>query len=165
MADNTKDFKDNVINEMSPLLDSLNVDIDETKIITAYEEERDHWLTVDEKFTVVETDDSDTQYEDDFRLSRELLLKSLDKAEKIMDETFQMIAIKATVLNLELGQESIKNLQQGVKTLTDLHNTHQTVKQKELKNKKEEGKGDEEEEKEKDKHTDKAGNKLTFKDN
>jgi len=91
-----------------------------------------------------------------------LLLKSLDKSEKILDETFNQIAVKTTPMMLELGQEATKNIQNGVKGLIDLHNSFQTIKQKELRNNKE--LNPEGEDEKVDEMTDGKGNKVDFDD-
>lgn len=157
------DIVEHVREEFSAVFDSLNVDVEDDNIEDAYAIDVQHWVDTDDKFKVDEDKEKET-FNDDFHLARELLLKSLDKSEKVLDESFNQIAVKTTPVMLQLGQEAIKNIQNGVKALTDLHNAYQTVKQKELKNKKEENPEEGGEGKEADKYTDKNGNKVGFDD-
>lgn len=146
--------------EFGEVFDSLGVDVEDEDIEKAYSIDVKHWSEVDDKYKTA-CEKKENTFDDDFLLARELLLKSLDKSDKIMDEIFAQIAVKTTPVMLQIGQEATKNIQNGVKALTDLHNAYQTVKQKEIRNIKEsnpEGEGKEET----DGMTDAEGNKLTF---
>ena len=145
--------------ELGGILESLNVDISDENIEEAYSLDVKHWSEISDKFQSDNSIESfNESFDDDFILARELILKSLDKTEKVMDEIFNIISVKTTPVMLELGQESAKNLQQGVKTLTDLHNIYQGVKQKDIKNKKELGEVEEKDEEFKDSN----GNPISF---
>lgn len=145
--------------EFECVFDSLGVEVQDEDIEQAYSIDVQHWNDIDDKYKVA-CDKKEDTFDGDFLLARELLLKSLDKSDKIMDEVFSQIAVKTTPVMLQIGQEATRNIQNGVKALTDLHNAYQTVKQKELRNQKE--LNPDEEDKDKGKMKDAEGNELEF---
>lgn len=149
------DIKSAVREQYDEIFESLGVNPSDEDIDRAYEEEQAHWNSLGKDF---EPRKEDISYDEDFILARNLILKSLDKTEKVLDAIFNLVSVNPTPLMLELGAESAKNLQTSAKNLTELHSTYQNVKQKRLKNKKEEAP----EEEDKNKFEDKHGNKLSF---
>ncbi len=149
-----------VKDELSDLLKSINVNIDDipqSNIESAYSEEIDKWNSIDEKYTKefnIETD----SIKQDFDVARNLILKTMDKSEKLMDEFFKHVAVKPNPIMLEAGQEAVKSVQQNVKTLVELHKLYQDIESKKIKNDREKGLVSEEEKKD----VDASGNELEF---
>lgn len=150
-----------VKDELGDLLKSINVNVEDIldgDIENAYEEEIGKWNSIDKKYLQefnIETD----SIKQDFDIARNLILKTMDKSEKLMDEFFKHVAVKPTPIMLEAGQEAVKSVQQNVKTLVELHKLYQEIESKKIKNDREKGNTNPEEEK---KDVDANGNELQF---
>ena len=79
--------------------------------------------------------DSEDDMSEDMKLSRKIIMDTIDKSKKISDMVFENLLVDPTnIAFLQLAQESNKTIQTSIKALNDLHNTYHKIKNQKKRN-------------------------------